>query len=44
MPPSSHRIILEWIYAARTEETRRKRILETVDLAARGIKAHHYRQ
>lgn len=44
MPPSSHRIILEWIYAARTEETKLKRITETVQLAARGIKAHHYRQ
>jgi uncharacterized protein YdeI (YjbR/CyaY-like superfamily) len=44
LPPSSHRIILEWIYAAKTEETRRKRIQETVDLAAQGIKAHHYRQ
>jgi uncharacterized protein YdeI (YjbR/CyaY-like superfamily) len=44
MPPSSHRIILEWIYAARTEETKLKRIAETVRLAAQGIKAHHYRQ
>lgn len=44
MPPSSHRIILEWIYAAKTEATKLKRIRETVDLAAQGIKAHHYRQ
>ncbi|HEX9036685.1 MAG TPA: YdeI/OmpD-associated family protein [Ktedonobacterales bacterium] len=44
MPPSSHRIILEWIYAARTEGTKLKRITETVELAAQGIKAHHYRQ
>ncbi len=44
MPPSSHRIILEWIYAAKTEATKRKRIMETVELAAKGIKAHHYRQ
>ncbi|HET9173849.1 MAG TPA: YdeI/OmpD-associated family protein [Candidatus Saccharimonadales bacterium] len=44
MPPSSHRIILEWIYAAKTEETRLKRIGETVELAAKGIKANHYRQ
>lgn len=44
MPPSSHRIILEWIYAAKTEETKRKRITETVRLAAQGVKAHHYRQ
>lgn len=44
MAPSSHRIILEWIYAAKTEETKLKRIRETVELAAKGIKAHHYRQ
>jgi uncharacterized protein YdeI (YjbR/CyaY-like superfamily) len=44
MPPSSHRMILEWVYAAKTEETRVKRIAETVRLAAQGIKAHHYRQ
>lgn len=44
MTPSSHRIILEWIYAAKTEETKLKRIIETVKLAAKGIKAHHYRQ
>ena len=44
MPPSSHRIILEWIYAAKTEATKRKRIAETVASAAQGIKAHHYRQ
>lgn len=30
MPPSSHRIILAWVYAAKTEETRVKRIAETV--------------
>lgn len=44
MPPSSHRIILEWIYTAKTEATKQKRIAETVELAAKGIKAHHYRQ
>lgn len=44
MPPSSHRIILEWIYGAKTQETKMKRISETVELAAQGIKAHHYRQ
>lgn len=44
MPPSSHRLILEWIYSAKTEPTKLKRIQETVDLAAQGIKAHHYRQ
>ena len=44
MPPSSHRIILEWIYSAKTDQTKQKRITETVELAAKGIKAHHYRQ
>ena len=44
MPPSSQRIILEWIYAAKTDATRDKRVAETVDLANKGIKAHHYRQ
>jgi uncharacterized protein YdeI (YjbR/CyaY-like superfamily) len=43
-PPSSKRIILEWISQARTPETRRRRIEETVDLAARNIRAHHWRQ
>ena len=43
-PPSSKRIILEWILNAKKEETRLKRITETVELAAKGIKANHYRQ
>jgi uncharacterized protein YdeI (YjbR/CyaY-like superfamily) len=43
-PPSSKRIILEWILNAKKEETRLKRITETVDLASIGIKANHYRQ
>lgn len=43
-PPSSKRIILEWILNAKKEETRVKRIFETVALAAKGIKANHYRQ
>jgi len=42
--PSSKRIILEWIYAAKTEATRRNRITQTVELAAQGLKANHYRQ
>ena len=41
---SSKRIILEWIYSAKTEQTKLKRIYETVDLAEKGIKANHYRQ
>ncbi len=43
-PPSSKRIILEWILNAKKPETRRKRIAETVRLAAKNIKANHYRQ
>lgn len=44
MPPSSKKLILEWIYSAKKEETQRARIMQTVELAAIGIKAHHYRQ
>lgn len=43
-PPSSKRIILEWILNAKKAETRKKRIEETVSLAAKNIKANHYRQ
>ncbi len=43
-PPSSKRIILEWILNAKKEATRLKRITETVELASIGIKANHYRQ
>ena len=43
-PPSSKRIILEWILNAKKPETRQKRITETVELAAKNIKANHYRQ
>ena len=43
-PPSSKRIILEWILNAERPETRQKRIEETVSLAAQNIKANHYRQ
>ncbi len=32
--PSSRRIALEWISKARREETRQKRVVQTVDLAA----------
>ena len=41
---SSKKIILFWIASAKREETRQKRIEETVRLAARNIKAAHYRQ
>jgi uncharacterized protein YdeI (YjbR/CyaY-like superfamily) len=40
-PPSSKRIILTWIATAKREGTRRKRILETVRLAAENERAHH---
>ena len=43
-PPSSKRIILEWILNAKRPQTRQKRIDETVELAAKNIKANHYRQ
>lgn len=40
-PPSSRRMILEWIASAKQEETRAKRIAETVQLAAKNIRANH---
>lgn len=43
-PPSSKRIILEWIKGAKKPETRSARVEETVMMAARGLRAHHYRQ
>lgn len=43
-PPSSRRIILEWIETAKKPETRTRRIEETAQKAARGVKANHYRQ
>jgi uncharacterized protein YdeI (YjbR/CyaY-like superfamily) len=43
-PPSSKRIILEWILNAKRPETRLQRIRQTVELAARNIKANHNRQ
>lgn len=42
-PPSSKRVILEWIDAAKTEETRAKRVEETAAKAVEGERAHHYR-
>ena len=42
-PPSSKRIILEWIKMAKTAETRGKRIAETVAKAELNIRANHYR-
>jgi uncharacterized protein YdeI (YjbR/CyaY-like superfamily) len=43
-PPSSKRIILEWIMQAKTPQTRQKRIDETAELAAKNVRAHHWRQ
>ena len=43
-PPSSKRIILEWILNAKKPETRQKRIEETVTKAAQNLQANHYRQ
>lgn len=43
-PPSSKRIILEWIKNAKRPETRAARVLETVRLAALGLRANHFRQ
>ena len=40
-PPSSRRLILEWIASAKRPETRAKRIAETVALAAKNVRAHH---
>ncbi len=40
-PPSSRRLILEWIATARRPATRRHRIAQTVALAAANIRAHH---
>lgn len=42
-PDSSKRGILEWIKTARTGTTRAKRIAETVEKAARNVKANHPR-
>ncbi len=43
-PPSSKKIILYWIKSAKRDETRAKRIAETVEKAAQNIRANHYRQ
>jgi uncharacterized protein YdeI (YjbR/CyaY-like superfamily) len=43
-PPSTKKGILEWIQNAKTDETRTKRIIETVTLAAKNVRANQYRQ
>lgn len=41
-PPSARKGILSWIQSAKQEETRKKRIAETVSLAAQNIRANQY--
>ena len=41
-PPSSKRVILEWILKAKKPETRQRRIVQTVELATNNIRANHY--
>lgn len=43
-PRSAKRAILEWIGGARTDETRARRIVETVEKAAVNIRANQWRQ
>ena len=40
-PPSSKRLILEWIVKAKKPDTRQRRITQTVDLAAVNVRANH---
>lgn len=40
-PPSSQRRILEWIATAKRPETRARRLDQTVELAARNVRANH---
>ncbi len=42
-PPSSKRLILEWIAKAKKPDTRQRRISQTVELAAQNIRANHPR-
>lgn len=42
-PPSSKKIILEWIKMAKRSETRTKRIRDTAEKAERNERANHYR-
>ena len=43
-PPSSKRIILGWIQSAKRAETRQQRIMESVELAAKNVRANHYKR
>jgi uncharacterized protein YdeI (YjbR/CyaY-like superfamily) len=40
-PPSSKRLILEWVATAKKPETRQRRIVRTVELAAVNLRANH---
>lgn len=40
-PPSSQRLILEWIATVKRPETRHRRITETVEQARQNVRAHH---
>ena len=40
-PPSSRRLILQWIETAKRPETRARRIAETVESAAKNVRANH---
>ena len=42
-PPSVKKSIFHWIQSAKQEETRRKRIDETIALAAKNIRAHQWK-
>ncbi|QQR86166.1 MAG: YdeI/OmpD-associated family protein [Flavobacteriales bacterium] len=39
-PPSAKKIILHWVTSAKTEETRKKRIATTVEMAAKNLRAN----
>jgi len=43
-PRSAKRAILEWIAAAKRPQTREKRLAETVESAARGVRANQWRR
>ncbi|MAY83067.1 MAG: hypothetical protein CMP59_02955 [Flavobacteriales bacterium] len=41
-PPSSKKIILEWVYSAKRAETKAKRIKEVIEKAEKNERANHY--
>jgi uncharacterized protein YdeI (YjbR/CyaY-like superfamily) len=40
-PPSSKRLILQWIESAKRPETRARRVAQTAELAAQNVRANH---